>query len=196
MEEAKVQPKFKTDFLDKKVPDDARIKELRSWCGQFLNNGLMPASGKSALGNLSFRIKKGSNEFIITPSGLSAEDKMSDDSFVKVSSIDLKNRTVNASGKREPSSESMLHYLIYQKRKDINAIFHGHCPQILLNAKEFDLPVTANERPYGTIELADEVMSALDDHQFVIMKNHGFLSFGKDMNEAGERALVILKKCS
>jgi len=189
MESKKAAPKFKIKIVNDHPPVDPRIDELKKWCVEFSKNGLMPDYGSGCLGNLSFRLKTGNNSFIITASGMKAD--WAENSFVEVSSIDLAKKTVFASGKRLPSSESMLHYLIYQKRPDINAIFHGHCDKITDGHKQLNLSCTTKEEPYGTVELADRVLEILGENNFVVMKNHGFISCGMNMKEAGESALCL-----
>jgi ribulose-5-phosphate 4-epimerase/fuculose-1-phosphate aldolase len=56
------------------------------------------------------------------------------------------------------------------------------------------LPVTAREQPYGTAELVAEILQVLDGHKIVIMRQHGFVSFGATMAEAGRVAEDVLKK--
>ena len=190
MEELKVSPKFKTRLLSEIIPDDPRIGELKHWCKEFEKFGLMPFYGGGSYGNLSFRTKE--DEFVITASGF--KDPSSRNSFVTVSSIDLKKKMVYAHGKKQPSSESMLHYMIYRERKDINAVFHGHCEKFLQNADKLEVPSTLKEEPYGTIELAQSVLDVLDKNNFLIMKNHGFISLGESMDKAGKSALKVLRK--
>ena len=187
----KVQPKFKTEFLSQVIPDDERILELKHWCSEFIKSGLMPSYETGAYGNLSFRIKEGSNEFIITSSGL--KDPESKESFARVSSIDFEKQIVYAHGKREPSSESMFHFLIYQNRPDVNAIFHGHCDKLLKCYEKLNIPCTKKEEPYGTIELANQILDILDKNNFLIIKNHGFISLGSDMDTAGKSAIATLQ---
>ena len=88
----------------------------------------------------------------------------------------------------------MMHYEIYRQRKDIGAIFHGHDREITANAHLLDLPETEKEVPQGTPELVDQVIKILDNNNFIVMKNHGFLALGKTMDEAGNLAMGIKKK--
>jgi len=62
------------------------------------------------------------------------------------------------------------------------------------NAEKLKLPVTEEEAPPGTTELANEVLAILDDNNFIVVKNGGFVSLGKNMKEAGELTLNILNK--
>jgi len=111
-----------------------------------------------------------------------------------VKDCDFKKKIVHAAGTREPSSESMLHYSIYRERNDVNAIFHGHSESILLIAQKLNIQQTLKEEPYGSIELVRSVLDILNQNNFIVMKNHGFLSLGKNMNEAMDRAMIIYNR--
>ena len=92
---------------------------------------------------------------------------------------------------RDPSSESMMHFEIYSRRGDVGAIFHGHDREITAYGSLLGLPRTEEEEPSGTTSLLREVMAVLGDENFIVMKNHGFLSLGRTMDEAGNLALRI-----
>ena len=187
----KVSPKFKTIFLGKIAPKDARLKTLKRWCGEFHRHDLAPCYGGGSYGNLSLRVKKGRDEFIITASGLQLKRGLTNRSFFHVTKVDMNKKQVAGYGLRPPSSESLLHFAIYRKRKDINAIFHGHCMQLLKAPSRCGIPQTSEEKPYGTIALVKCVLHILGKRQFIIMKNHGFISMGRSMDEAGKRALAM-----
>jgi len=182
--------KFKTVLIARILPGDKRIDNLRYWCREFARNNLAPRYDGGSFGNLSFRVSSGENRFIITASGVDLGGVLDEDCFCEVRDVDLKKRIVYASGKNEPSSESMLHCAIYNKRPDVMAIFHGHFDMASEIWKK-GIPITKNEAPYGTIELVNEVISIVHRGDFLIMKNHGFLSLGKSMDDAGKLALEI-----
>jgi ribulose-5-phosphate 4-epimerase/fuculose-1-phosphate aldolase len=189
MEEIKISPKFTTTLLSGELPDDPQLENLKHWCREFAKSGLMPCYDGGSFGNLSFRTND--NEFIITASGM--KDLYKPESFVKVSKVDMKEKIVYGHGKNQPSSESMLHFKIYRERKDVNAVFHGHCELMLQNLDKLNVPCTKKEEPYGTMELVDGVMGILGKHNFVIMKGHGFLALGRNMDEAGKLAIKVLE---
>ena len=183
--------KLKTIFIDDVVPEEKKIDELKKWCDQFNNSNLTPEVDGKSSGNLSFRTEDG---FIVTASGLKTKEELTKDSFVFVDNYDVYNNTFYAEGKQEPSSESIMHFLIYNTRGDIRAIFHGHNDSIVENAEKLKIPVTEEEQEPGTMEMANEVLSIIGNNNFVVIKNHGFVALGKTMKEAGELALSILKK--
>ena len=189
MEEVRI--KFKTIFIDDVVPEEKKIDELKKWCDQFNNSNLTPEVDGKSSGNLSFRTEDG---FIVTASGLKTKEELTKDSFVFVDNYDVYNNTFYAEGKQEPSSESIMHFLIYNTRGDIRAIFHGHNDSLVENAEKLKIPVTEEEQEPGTMEMANEVLSIIGNNNFVVIKNHGFVALGKTMKEAGELALSILKK--
>ena len=191
MEQELKRVKFKTIFVSDEVPNEKEIEELKYWCNQFHKNNLtLPVNG-AATGNLSCRTDDG---FIITATTLKTKENLSNDCFVRVVNYDVYKNTIYAEGKQEPSCESVMHFLVYNTRGEVNAIFHGHDKSIVKNAEKLKLPVTEEEVPPGTIELANEVLSVLGNNNFIVIRNGGFVSFGKTIKEAGELAIKIHKK--
>lgn len=188
--------KFSTQFVSKSAPESIYFDELKHWCNYFHKYNLAPPYNGGSSGNLSFREKQSENAFIITGSKIGLKDALSDDKFVRVHSCYPEKNIVYASGKIEPSSESMLHYMIYRTRKDVHAIFHGHSANILKYANELEIPITKKEAPYGTVELANGMMDLIIEHNVIILKNHGFVILGSNMENAGKRLTEIVGKCS
>lgn len=189
MKEGKIG--FNTIFVSDEIPSDAKIEELKDWCERFQKNGLTPEIEGNYTGNLSFRSEEG---FIITASGLKSKENLSKDCFVYVKNYDEQSNTVYVEGKRHPSSEAVMHFLIYQTREEVNAIFHGHNDAIIKSAEKLKLSVTEEEYEAGSIKLAKEVLGALGDSNLIVIKNHGFISLGKTMKEAGDLALATLRR--
>lgn len=185
--------RFRTKILGEKFNGEPQIRELTYWCNKFYRHGFAGCKDYSS-GNLSFRPEKGKNSFIITGSGVMQKSYQENNCFVKVLDCDLERRVIYASGTKKPSSESMLHYLIYKKRRDINAVFHGHCKKILALAGDSSVTETKKEEPSGSLELAERVAEILGKNKFILMKNHGFVSLGRNMEEAGNIALRMHKR--
>ena len=189
MSEGYIGVKFKTVFLEQCTPKNQCIKELISWCKKFSEIGIAPKHGNASFGNLSARTKNG---FITTGTGTDHEN-MKDSDFAEVISVSISEKKVRAIGLVAPSSESIMHYAIYSMRPDVNAIFHGHDAEVLKNAKKLGVPVTEKEEPYGSLELMEE-SKKLCVHDYFILKNHGIISLGKTMQDAGKRAIEMHKK--
>jgi len=187
MKEGKIR--FNIIFVSDEMPRDARIDELKEWSERFQRNGLTPEIEGNYTGNLSFRSEEG---FVITASGLKNKENLSNDCFVYVKNYDEQSNTVYIEGSRQPSSEAVMHHLIYKTRKEINAVFHGHNDAIIMNAEKLGFSVTEKEHDPCTIELAKEVLKVLGNKKLIVLKNHGFVSLGRTMKEAGELALATL----
>lgn len=204
---------------DYKIENENKIRELIKWCNIFENLGLTRSEKKSknnlsssetlySSGNLSFRVKR--NSFLITASCLKSKKNLKKSDFVLVKGCKINRRKiVYAFGSKDPSSESILHYLIYKNRKDVNAIFHGHFPskndeknlyKLLKNSKvgeklnKIGISVAiAKKEKSGTLALAKRVLEVLNKNNFIVLKGHGFVSLGKDMKDGGNVARKIIE---
>jgi ribulose-5-phosphate 4-epimerase/fuculose-1-phosphate aldolase len=187
--------KFDTKFLGQTAPCDPRLEDLKFWCGEFHRRNFAPPYGEFSQGNLSFRLKEGENAFVITGSQVGWKDRLTDDKFVTVSDCDLSRGVVYATGLRDPSSESMMHFATYQRRSDVQAVFHGHSREVLSCPEMLSIRETREKKPYGSLELVESVLEVLNKEMFVVLKKHGFISLGSTMREAGELAIRIHRMC-
>ncbi|MFC1738436.1 class II aldolase/adducin family protein [Planctomycetota bacterium] len=177
--------KFKTVFIQKNILDNPEISELISWCTEFNKMGFTPGHNGS-FGNLSFRTETG---FIISCSRADFS-KIAVEDFTEVTGIDISKKEVYVNGLKKPSSESFMHNEIYDRRDDVNAVFHGHCDDFLQYGDKLGLAITEKEQPAGTIELMTEVIKVLKDNNFILIRNHGFICLGDSMPSAGELAVT------
>jgi len=189
MNEGYVGVKFETLFIERRAPKNPCIKELILWCKKFSEMGILPKHDNASFGNLSARTERG---FITTGSGTDHES-MKEKDFAEVISVSIPEKKVSAIGLVAPSSESIMHYAIYAARPEINAIFHGHDGLVLKNAEKLGVRATEKEEPYGTLELVERAKK-LCNHDYFILNNHGMMSLGRTMKEAGERAVRMHEK--
>ncbi len=173
--------KFGTIFNNKKILNNPRVMELANWCIEFNKMGFI---GENA-GNMSFRTNNG---FIISCSRADFSKARIED-FTEIIGVDISKKEVYVNAIKEPSAESFMHNEIYQRRSDINAIFHGHSEDFLKYGDKLNLTMTKKEEAGGTIELMREVIKVLKDNNFILIKNHGFLSLGDSMGSAGNLAV-------
>ncbi len=173
--------KFKTIFRGKKLVIDSKVLELINWCKEFNKIGFTP----SCAGNFSFR---SGNGFIVSCSRADFSNPEVED-FVEVIGVDINKKEVYVNGVKEPSAESFLHNEIYKRRKDVNAVFHGHSDDFLKYGGKLSLPITEKEQPGGTIELMHEVVKVLGNNSFILIRNHGFISLGDSIGTAGNFAV-------
>lgn len=100
----------------------------------------------------------------------------------------------------------MLHVLVYQRRKDVNAILHTHpVSSTVFGVLYKSIPVVTDEMAQaiggavqcaeyalpGSIELAHNADKALGDVQACLLANHGAICVGKDMKECFKVAVVL-----
>ncbi len=179
--------RFKTEFTGESFELEEEIaKEFLETCKILDLTGLAPG----AAGNVSIRTDRG---MLITPGGkpfgcLTQED------IIWVVEYKQKTNTAKVKGKFEPSSETPMHYLVYKNFPEINAIVHAHDPLVLKNpglVEKLKIKTTAREMPYGTLELAEEVIRELKESRYVFIKNHGSISVGKNLKNATSLMLQV-----
>ena len=150
-------------------------------------NALGINQGKS--GNVSARVEGG---FLVTPSGIPYEDLVPAD-LVRVG-LDG-----HASGHREPSSEWRFHRDIYRTRPEAGAVVHTHSSYATTFAclgrpiPPFHYEVAfaggkdircAPYRTFGTQELSDVALAALEGRKACLLAQHGAIAFGTDLADA------------
>ena len=141
-------------------------------------------------GNVSVKLPDGN--FMCTPTGISK-------SFItpeKLVIINDKYEIIEALDGYKPSSEIKMHLRCYKERDDVGAVVHAHPPTatgyavagIPLDKYSMietviaigSVPVT----PYGTPstnEVPDAIAPYLQEHDVVLLENHGALTVGADL---------------
>lgn len=142
-------------------------------------------------GNISVKI--GPNEFYCTPTGVS-KGSLTPDMIIKVDGEGKK-----LEGKLNPSSEIKMHMRVYKDRPDVNAVVHAHPPVATaftvadIDLDQYILPeavLTIGEVPtcdYGTpstMEIPDSLEPYIQNHDAFLLRNHGALTVGCDLNKA------------
>jgi ribulose-5-phosphate 4-epimerase/fuculose-1-phosphate aldolase len=131
-------------------------------------------------GNLSIRYTDG---LIISASGCNL-GRIEQDELIFVEHCDAGTKRVLYRGPIKPSSESIMHWLIYEDRQDAQAIIHAHDefatrPELLAGAVE----ESKHEKPYGTIELARMAIETFQRaERIIVLKNHGYIAIGPDLD--------------
>lgn len=141
-------------------------------------------------GNVSAKIDD--NTFLATPTGISK-------SFItpeKLIKINKNGEIIEALDGFRPSSEIKMHLRCYEKRDDVFSVIHAHPPGatgFAVAHKSMDMynmiedvaaigsvPLT----PYGTpstIEVPDAIEPFLEEHDVMLLENHGALAVGSDV---------------
>jgi L-ribulose-5-phosphate 4-epimerase len=188
--------KFSGNWIPSPPVREDQITELNAWRDTLYALQLLGITEDGiGYGNISCRSQGG---FLITGSGSGRFSKLSSSDYTRVTAFDLEANSVTSEGPVMASSESMTHAAIYEKDKTTNAVFHVHHHELWLHLLE-SYPSTDKNIPYGTPEMAKEVMKLMDalgSTRVFAMGGHedGVIAFGRNVNEAGEALLQELKK--
>lgn len=162
------------------------IATARALNGRGLNRGTS--------GNVSARVPTG---FLVTPTGMACESMQGDD-------VVAMSAEGTARGPRTPSSEWRFHRDIYTARADVHAIVHAHSPfATTLACLGSDIPAfhymiavaggsdirCAAYATFGTQQLSDSALRALEGRKACLLANHGMIAVGANL--AGALALAV-----
>jgi L-fuculose-phosphate aldolase len=146
-------------------------------------------------GNMS--VRHGS-QVVITPSGIRYGELVPAD----ICRMALDGTKLEAA--ETPSSELPMHLAIYAAT-DAGAIVHTHSAEVIaLSASRDKLPaihyaitglggpvrVAAYTR-FGSADLAEAVVKALDGRRAAILQNHGAICYGRTLQQAYDNALLL-----
>jgi L-fuculose-phosphate aldolase len=161
-------------------------------------------------GNISARVKLNNEEgFYITPSGIKYEKlKLSDIVFMSMKT-DYDKLKIEKLG-LYPSSEWRFHQDIYRKKSEANAIVHthsAHATAISTHRKSIppfhymialmggDDIKCAEYATFGTKELSNNILKALEKRKACLMANHGQIAFDESLSKAFELAQEVENIC-
>ncbi|HIS69610.1 MAG TPA: class II aldolase/adducin family protein [Candidatus Gallacutalibacter stercoravium] len=167
--------------------DYADIKEqICDVCHKMWQQGWVAAND----GNVTVKLEDGT--FLATPTGISK-------SFItpeKLLRVNSQGEVLEGLEGYRPSSELKMHLRCYEKRDDVGAVVHAHPPTATgfavahLDMDRYTMiesvltlgsvPVT----PYGTpstYEVPDAITPYLQEHDALLLENHGALTMGADV---------------
>lgn len=166
---------------------DKERKSLVKYGRKLLDTGLTVGSG----GNISI-YDQDLGYMAITPSGMNYYELEEKDIVI----MDLEGNVIE--GERKPSSEYLMHAIVYKNRSDALALIHTHALYATtISALNKELPAVdylvahaggknircAEYASYGTIELAENALKAMEGRKAVLLANHGINVIGKTLEE-------------
>ncbi len=89
-------------------------------------------------------------------------------------------------GARPPSTDALVHLMIYELRPDVAAVAHGHDEAVLRKAGPLSLPVTQVSARSNSPALVEEVRRLCRDHDYIVTRDHGFIALGATLSAAQE----------
>lgn len=174
---------FMTNFTAQKV-----AQEIVLVCQRLHARNMLAAAD----GNVSYRISD--DEILITPSGV-MKGFMSPEQMA----------VINLNGDvliGKPSSERLMHLEVFKRCPEAKAIVHAHPPTAIAwsiarpELKKLpsdclsevilatgDIPFVPYARP-GTEDMGKVLVPYLPKHQAMILRNHGAITWGADLDEA------------
>jgi hypothetical protein len=202
--------KFQLDFRGAPPIAEPEIEALNRWRGRLIERGLLGQDNSRysgyGFGNISKRLPPydapvGHRSFLISGTQTGNVACLGPEHYAVVTAYYPERNTVVAEGPIRPSSESLTHGVIYDMESAIRSVFHVHSPEIWQRAASLGLPITREDVPYGTPEMAEEVRRLFRDSDVLergifSMGGHedGIVSFGRSEDEAGEILLRYLLK--
>ena len=168
------------------MTDDQRPEAVIAACRELERCGLTHGTS----GNIS--VRRDERRFFISPTGMAYDDLEPD----QIPLMDIDGRW---SGHCRPSSEWRFHRDIFKSRGDVCAIVHTHsrsatalaCTGRGIPAFHYMVAVAggpdircAPYNTFGTQELSDAALLALDGRKACLLANHGVIAVGADLRGA------------
>lgn len=142
---------------------------------------------------------------VITPTGVDRDQLKPDDMIV----MDMNANIVENRGGLKPTSEALMHLMIYKQRPEVKAVVHTHSvyattfavlnkpiPAIVyevahIGVKKARIPVAPYGRP-GTVELAESVIESCREADCFLLEKHGAVAVDeRNIYEAFLKAAYI-----
>ena len=141
-------------------------------------------------GNVTAMLDDGT--LLATPTGMS-KSFITPDKLIR---IDRAGNILEAPNGLRPSSETKMHLRCYDKRDDVRSVIHAHPPGatgFAVAHKAMDMynmiedvaaigsvPLTPYDTP-STYEVPDAIEPYLEEHDVMLLENHGALAVGSDV---------------
>ena len=152
-------------------------------------------------GNVALRVE---DMILVTPTAMAYDTMIPEDIVV----VDCEGRVIE--GKRKPTSDLKAILYILNHMPEVNAVIHTHQP------KAVALSLITDKLPLISTTMVDEVKDEVNVAPFtissdegmgiqtveyatralcVILKNHGIMAFGKDLEQALSAAIYLEESC-
>jgi L-ribulose-5-phosphate 4-epimerase len=189
--------KYHCDWQSGPPITDPALADLMAWRDHLYTHGLIGVyPGGVGYGNLSHRHRE--RGFMISGTQTGHLPTTAPEHYAWVDDWNIAANRLHCQGPVQASSESLTHAALYEQTPEIQAIVHGHHPQ-LWHAYRQVLPTTRSAVPYGTPAMAAEMgrlfrESDVAERRVLIMAGHedGILSFGPTLAAAAKVMLDLL----
>ena len=198
---------FTAKQLSKSLPEDTA--SLCEACTSLSACDLLtPYEGTDVIGSNGNVSERRATGFIITATQLPAKQNLAPDDCVHIETCAAGEARFH--GSKFPSSESLMHWHLYESFPAIQAIVHVHESNELLYSEtgrtrwaKLGIVETASDVGGGTTAVGEATAESFaDESLYVILKNHrpdwdldrtGTVVMGRTLDEAVDRALAVHK---
>jgi len=169
--------------------------EIAAHCRELNSSGI----NQGTSGNISARFK---DRMLISPSA-TPYDEMTPE---MIASVRLDDESGAFEGPLNPSTEWRFHQALLRERADAQAVVHAHpayCTALAIARKEIpachymvaafggNTVRCAGYATYGTAELSDLTIKAMQDRTACLLANHGMVVIGESLAKAMWRAIEL-----
>jgi L-ribulose-5-phosphate 4-epimerase len=184
------------------IMDDIALREKLADAGRILES---EGQGDYCMGHVTLRIPEDPGRILMKAGGMGLEE-MTPDNIV---TINIEGEKV--AGTHQRHNEVYIHTEIMRVRPDIQSVVHTHAPFSVIfsslgkplqpvghpgAAFSDGLPVFSETTDLIVSQpLGKAVARCLDQHQALLLRNHGIVTAGRTLEEAIYLALVLEKAC-
>jgi ribulose-5-phosphate 4-epimerase/fuculose-1-phosphate aldolase len=194
--------KYQCDWIDIPSVSFEEIEELNQWRNKLFQLGLIGQYENGiGFGNVSIRSLEHEDQFIISGTKTGSIPQLNEQHYTRVINYDWEKNWLICRGSIQASSEALTHAAVYTANPNINAVIHVH-HLLLWQTLMDEVPTTARDIPYGTPEMAKEIIRLcqtgnLKEAKILVMSGHweGVMTLGCNLDEAGNLLLQYYHKC-
>lgn len=187
--------KFNCNWISAEPVNEKSIIEINRWRNILFAHKLIGVYPNGiGYGNISIRLS--GKEFLISGTSTGHLETLNNQHYSKVIAYNFAENCIICEGLVMASAESLTHAAVYEMDPGVKAIIHIHNKKIWDDLLD-KVPTTSSDVEYGTPQMALEIKrlsntTNLIEQKILVMAGHeeGVISFGKDLEEAGE---LILK---
>jgi L-fuculose-phosphate aldolase len=181
---------FQTFFASREISKCSLVGDIISTSKRLYEIGLFERN----IGEISVRY---GNRIVMTTNNSNMKNLSLED-LVEIVDYDPIKQVALVIGLNEPSREVQMHWLIYRARKDVNAIIHVNDLAALDKVdivKSGNIPVIEKGERYNAIKSTLEVIKALKDSKYVLIRDYGSVAIGMNLKDAEEIVMKIHEEC-
>lgn len=199
MFEEKGYIQFLCDFEPAPPPAGPMLDAMRVWRDRLFQLGLIGVYPDGiGFGNVSCH-PGADRTFVITGTATGKLPSLGPEHLTEVVDYDATRNWLRCRGPMQASSESLSHSAVYDSDSTIRAVIHVH-HMTLWQRLYNKMPTTDPQAEAGTPAMAKAIeelfkRGRVRETGFFIMGGHreGVVAFGRDLDEAGERLLGLLR---